>query len=349
MRVCSMDGNRVSGIRVVIAENTRMASRLLADALSQNSAMEAVVAASSAMESLQAISELRPAVALVSDVLDNDPKRGFQLSCEIRATWPEVQVVMLLDGCRPEAVVEAFRAGARGVFSRNESLKELAACIAKVGRGEIWARNEHMTFAIEALANSPAASEVDSEALVALSKREREVVDALAEGLSNREIGERMDLSRHTVKNYVCRIFEKLGVSTRFELMVALNRRQMSGYRRLAEGPNSPAELMPTLLAAAEAGIASAQFVVGHMYLYGEGVRRDKVLAYKWLLLAEQADQAFSDGSRRARKKLATELLSAQVTEAERMASLWIGNADRLADDLEPSSVNAAKAAGGVA
>jgi len=344
-----MDGNRVSGIRVVIAENTRMASRLLADALSQNSAMEAVVAASSAMESLQAISELRPAVALVSDVLDNDPKRGFQLSCEIRATWPEVQVVMLLDGCRPEAVVEAFRAGARGVFSRNESLKELAACIAKVGRGEIWARNEHMTFAIEALANSPAASEVDSEALVALSKREREVVDALAEGLSNREIGERMDLSRHTVKNYVCRIFEKLGVSTRFELMVALNRRQMSGYRRLAEGPNSPAELMPTLLAAAEAGIASAQFVVGHMYLYGEGVRRDKVLAYKWLLLAEQADQAFSDGSRRARKKLATELLSAQVTEAERMASLWIGNADRLADDLEPSSVNAAKAAGGVA
>lgn len=326
-----------------------MASRLLADALSQNSALEAVVAASSAAESLQAISEIRPAVVLVSDTLDNDPKRGFQLAREIRATWPDVQVAMLLDGCKPEAVVEAFRAGSRGVFSRNESLKELAACIARVGRGEIWARSEHMGYAIEALASAPASTEVDSEALLTLSKREREVVDALAEGLSNREIGERMSLSRHTVKNYVCRIFEKLGVSTRFELMVALNRRQTNSYNKLSDERGDPSDLMPALLAAAESGVASAQFVVGHMYLYGEGVRRDKVLAYKWLLLAEQADQAFSDASRRARKKLATELLSVQVTEAERMVSEWTGNAENTSLPREASSVSSAKAAAGVA
>jgi len=343
-----MDGIKASGIRVVIAENTRMASRLLADALSQNSALEAVVAASSATESLQAISEIHPAVALVSDTLDDDPKRGFELAREIRATWPEVQVVMLLDGCKPEPVVEAFRAGARGVFSRNESFKELAACIARVSRGEIWARSEHMAFAIEALASAPASTEVDSEALLTLSKREREVVDALAEGLSNREIGERMDLSRHTVKNYVCRIFEKLGVSTRFELMVALTRRQATTYRKLADEAG-PSDLLPALLAAAEAGVASAQFVVGHMYLYGEGVRRDKVLAYKWLLLAEQADEAFSDASRRARKKLGTELLSVQVTEAERMVSQWVGNAEIPSLSREPGSVGTAKAATGVA
>jgi two-component system, NarL family, nitrate/nitrite response regulator NarL len=337
-----------SGIRVVIAENTRMASRLLADALSQNGALEAVVAASSVAESLQAISELRPAVALVSDTLDNDPKRGFQLVREIRSTWPEVQVVMLLDGCKPEPVVDAFRAGVRGVFSRNESLKELAACIARVSRGEIWARSEHMTFAIEALANAPASNDVDSEALLTLSKREREVVDALAEGLSNREIGERMDLSRHTVKNYVCRIFEKLGVSTRFELMVALSRRQTTTYRKLADDNGEPSDLMPALLAAAESGVASAQFVVGHMYLYGEGVRRDKVLAYKWLLLAEQADQAFSDASRRARKKLATELLSVQVTEAERMVSQWVGSGDSSSPARDGEVAPSAKAASSV-
>jgi len=343
-----MDGIKASGIRVVIAENTRMASRLLADALGQNAALEAVVAASSATESLQAISEIRPAVALVSDALDNDPKRGFELVREIRSTWPEVQVVMLLDGCKPEAVVEAFRAGARGVFSRNESFKELAICIACVSGGEIWARSQHMAFAIEALASTPAATDVDSEALLTLSKREREVVDALAEGLSNREIGERMDLSRHTVKNYVGRIFEKLGVSTRFELMVALSRRQTTTYRKLADEPGDASDLLPALLAAAEAGVASAQFVVGHMYLYGEGVRRDKVLAYKWLLLAEQANEAFSDASRRARKKLATELLSVQVTEAERMVSQWVGNADGSSASREPSRVDTAKAATGV-
>jgi two-component system, NarL family, nitrate/nitrite response regulator NarL len=338
------------GIRVVVAENTRMASRLLADALSQDGALGTVIAASSVAESLQAIAEIRPAVVVVSDALDDEPKRGFQLAREIRAAWPEIRVVMLLDGCRPDPVVEAFRAGARGVFSRNESLKELATCISRVSRGEIWARSEHMAFAIEALASAPVSTEVNSEALLVLSRREREVVDALADGLSNREIGERMNLSRHTVKNYVCRIFEKLGVSTRFELMVALSRRQNPAQRGLStEGGADPAELMASLVAAAEAGVASAQFVVGHMYLYGEGVRRDKVLAYKWLLLAEQANQAFSEASRRARKKLATELLSAQVSEAEHLVSQWVGTSENVPWSRDVSNVASAKAATSVA
>src|SRR5258707_15364162 len=105
--------------------------------------------------------------------------------------------------------------------------------------------------------------------------------------------------------------------------MVAMTGRQATTSGKLADEAG-PSDLLPALLAAAEEGVASAQFVVRHMYLYGEGVRRDKVLAYKWLLLAEQAEEAFSDASRRARKKFGTELLSVQLPEAERMVSQWL-------------------------
>jgi two-component system, NarL family, nitrate/nitrite response regulator NarL len=150
-----MDVNVSKGIRVVIAETTRMAGRLLADALGQQGVCDAV-ATSQAAETMSVIAGVRPAVVLVSETLEDDPKRGFQLAREIRSAWPEVQMVMLLDGCGPEPVVEAFRAGARGVFSRNESLKDLALCISRVSRGEISAKSEHIRLAIEALASTPA-------------------------------------------------------------------------------------------------------------------------------------------------------------------------------------------------
>jgi two-component system nitrate/nitrite response regulator NarL len=321
----SMEGNSLGRLRVVIAENTRMAGRLLADALSQDGLFE-TSATSLMAETMQTIGDVRPAVVLVSEALEEDPKRGFQVVRQIRAAWPEIRVVMLLDGCRPEPVVEAFRAGARGVFSRDESLKDLAACVARVSQGEISAKSEQMRFAIEALASTPSTHEMDAQNLLQLSKREREVVGAVAEGLSNREIGERMGLSPHTVKNYVFRIFEKLGVSSRFELMAALSHQKPALHRSWdAESGSERLDTAESLLSAAEAGVSSAQFVVGHLYLDGELVQKDKVLAYKWLLLAERTNQTFSVASRLARKKLATEMLSWQVAEGERMASEWAG------------------------
>lgn len=307
--------------RVLIAEGTRMASRLLADALSQQASLEVVASTCGVAESLLAVAEKRPDVILLSDSLEDDPKRGFELAKEIRLAAPEARVVLLLDNCHPETVVEAFRAGARGVFSRNESLAVLAKCVLCVAQGQIWANSEQMGYAVEALSSAAVRRHLNSDELKTLSRREQEVATALSDGLSNREIAERLQLSPHTVKNHIFRIFEKLGVSSRFELMAALGRRRGAhAPARTTHGKPELEDMPGSLQLAARAGIASAQFVLGHMYLTGQGVTKDKVLAYKWLLQAERANQDYSEASRITRKRLATEMLAAQIAEAERLA-----------------------------
>jgi DNA-binding CsgD family transcriptional regulator len=91
-------------------------------------------------------------------------------------------------------------------------------------------------FAVEALASSPKIRAVDAHGLNLLSKRELEAIRGLSEGLTNREIAERLGMSEHTVKNYLFRVFDKLDVSGRVELlfMVHMNP-QLVGVEMSAE------------------------------------------------------------------------------------------------------------------
>jgi len=117
-------------------------------------------------------------------------------------------------------VVEAFRTGARGVFCRSESLMSLARCIQCVSEGQIWANSKELRYLLEALGEALPLRVVNTQGAALLSRREIEVVRCVAEGLSNREIAQRLGLTEHTVKNYLFRIFDKLGVSKRVEVVL---------------------------------------------------------------------------------------------------------------------------------
>ena len=96
--------------------------------------------------------------------------------------------------------------------------------------GQIWASSHELQFVLEALSSSAPFRVVNSKGENLLSTRELQVVALVAEGLSNREISQQLLLSEHTVKNYMFRIFDKLGLSSRAEVMLyAFGQREQSG------------------------------------------------------------------------------------------------------------------------
>ena len=119
-----------------------------------------------------------------------------------------------------ERVINAFRGGVRGIFYRSPSLKALSKCIRMAHKGQIWASNEDLEHLISALAHSKPLRFDNSEGLPLLTRREEEVVRLVADGLKNREIAEKLQVKEHSVRNYIYRIFEKLGVSSRVELIL---------------------------------------------------------------------------------------------------------------------------------
>src|SRR5262249_47761079 len=169
---------------------------------------------------IAAVTADKPAVVVISAELDDDKRKGFEVARELRAFQPETRVVMLLDTSEHKQVVEAFRAGARGVFCRSESLASLAKCIQCVSEGQIWANSRELRYLLEALGEALPLRVMDARGTALLSRRELEVVSCVAEGLSNREIAQRLGLTEHTVKNYLFRIFDKLGVSKRVEVVL---------------------------------------------------------------------------------------------------------------------------------
>jgi two-component system, NarL family, nitrate/nitrite response regulator NarL len=208
-----------SPIQVLVGDTSRINSHLLASALKRDHRLLIIGAASSSREFLESAARQTPDVVIISAHFDDDPLGGMVTLREFHEDHPTIPAVMLLDSPRREVVIDAFRAGARGIFNKHESLKTLCKCVRVVYEGQIWANSCEITFALEALSSAPTSRTMNVGGLNLLSPRELQVVHYLAEGLTNREIGEQLGLSRHTVKNYLLKIFDKLGVSNRVELV----------------------------------------------------------------------------------------------------------------------------------
>jgi DNA-binding NarL/FixJ family response regulator len=138
----------------------------------------------------------------------------------VRALQSKTRAVMLLASRDRDLVVDAFRCGAHGVIFRDEPVETLSKCIHAVHHGQVWANSEHLGYLLDALGHAKPLHLQDARGLNILSKREENVVRLVSEGLTNRQISSDLGLSEHTVRNYLFRIFDKLGVSTRVELVL---------------------------------------------------------------------------------------------------------------------------------
>ena len=212
-----------NSIRVLVGDASRMASQLIAGQLRscRNPRFETILPSSFDSNTIAAeITKTRPDVALVSGVLQDGSFAGFSVLRTIQPLNLATRPILLLEDCEHDLVVDAFRSGVRGVFSRSESSERLSKCIYTVHKGQIWAGNREMEYLLQELMATRPLRIIDAHGCSLLSKREEEVVALVADGLTNRQISEQLKLSEHTVKNYLFKVFEKLGISTRVELVL---------------------------------------------------------------------------------------------------------------------------------
>lgn len=196
-----------------------MGTQLLVEALSREEQFQILESPSDARSLLLLVNKEKPQVAVVSAQLQETKRGGTDLIRKIRLESPETRVIVLLDFSERVAITEAFRAGAQGVFCRTEPFRLLAKCILCVANGQVWANSTELQFLLQALAQPVFPVDLHLNG-ASLSARETDVVRCVAEGLTNRQIAERLKLTEHTVKNYLFRIFDKLGVSSRVEVVL---------------------------------------------------------------------------------------------------------------------------------
>jgi DNA-binding NarL/FixJ family response regulator len=303
-----------------------MGTELLAGAVESDPNFKIIRSIASDAGLIQTASELRPGVAVISAGLSDDSSKGCEMARQLQTASPSTKVILLMDRPYRELVVEAFRAGARGVFCRAGRINDLCKCIDQVSRGQIWAGCNEIKYVLDALVQATPPKLAPLGATL-LSHREKEVVRYVAEGLSNREIAGRLKLSEHTIKNYLFRIFDKLGVSNRAELVfLAFS----SPAALLNPNPQNSLQIPEEDGAAfvwcskAADRFTTAQFMLGQMYRDGRGTEKDPIAAYMWFQIAEATSRRRLQACLKSAKRLASGLDAAELAEAKRRASEWL-------------------------
>jgi len=219
-QIFKMDQNPEPALRALIADRDAMSGHLLAEVLGRDRRCDA--ASVLASDLLRALAPGEIDLVIISSDLHTGPFDGFELARAVHRAHPEITIILLLKSADHESIVNAFRSGVRGVFSRQSPMAELLDCIHHVKKGYLWAGREETDSLLKIFKSMPAATGLSAALSPPLTRRELQVVQCAAQGKTNRAIADELDLSEHTVKNYLFRAFEKLGVSSRTELLFRL-------------------------------------------------------------------------------------------------------------------------------
>ncbi|GAA4614445.1 response regulator transcription factor [Saccharopolyspora hordei] len=190
----------------------------LVDLLDSEADLEVVGQAASAGEALTRIPTVRPDVAVLDVRLPDG--NGVELCRELRSRLPGLQCLMLTSFSDKQALLDAMLAGAAGYVVKNIKGMELASAIRKVGAGGSLLTQQEAT----ALVNKLRAELDGTSKLPELTGQERILLDCIRQGMTNRQIAERMFLAEKTVKNYVSRLLSKLGLQSRTQAAVLATR-----------------------------------------------------------------------------------------------------------------------------
>lgn len=201
-------------IRVFLLDDHEVVRRGVRDLLEADGDLVVVGEAGSAEEALRRIPSVHPQVAVL-DVQLGDGS-GIEVCRDIRSSHPEIQCLMLTSYADDEAMLDSVVAGASGYVLKQIRGNELVESVRKVAAGRSLLDPAMTARVIERLRRGPE----QDDRLASLTPQERRILTLLADGLTNRQIGEQMFLAEKTVKNYVSNLLMKLGMSRRTEAAV---------------------------------------------------------------------------------------------------------------------------------
>lgn len=201
-------------IRVLLLDDHEIVRRGLRELLESAGDLEVVAEAGTAEEALRRLPSAKPDVAVLDVRLPDG--NGVEVCRDIRSTMPSVHCLMLTSYADDEALFDAIMAGASGYVLKQIKGAELVDAIRKVAAGQSLLDPGVTARVLERLR----VGTVADEKLEGLTDQERRILDLLAEGMTNREIADRMYLAEKTVKNYVSNLLAKMGMQRRTEAAV---------------------------------------------------------------------------------------------------------------------------------
>jgi two-component system, NarL family, nitrate/nitrite response regulator NarL len=201
-------------VRILVADDHAIFRDGLRKLLEVADDVQIIGEASNGVECVKMLQKLKPDILLLD--LRMPEKDGLGVLEEVNFDSLPTRVIVLTAAEDDRDVVRAMRLGARGVVLKQSASDLLLKSIRKVSDGEIWLDNRMTAEVIDAFKKSSESGQRREKPL--LSDREKEIVQLVAQGFRNREIGEKLFISEQTVKNHLHNIFDKLGVSDRLEL-----------------------------------------------------------------------------------------------------------------------------------
>ena len=212
-------------IKIFLVDDHEVVRKGVAGLLDTDPELTVIGEAGSAAQALARIPALRPDLVLLDVRLPDG--NGVELCRELRSKLPELNVLMLTSFTDEEAMLNAILAGAGGYVIKDIQADRLVSAVREVGAGRSLLDNRAAaTLMAKLRADAESRGPVDQ-----LTERERTLLDLIGEGLTNRQIAERMFLAEKTVKNYVSRMLTKLGLERRTQAAV-LATELRTGQRR---------------------------------------------------------------------------------------------------------------------
>jgi DNA-binding NarL/FixJ family response regulator len=209
-------------IRVFLLDDHEVVRRGLRDLLEVEGEFEVVGEAATAAEALARVPAVRPQVAVLDVRLpDGD---GVSVCRELRSQMPELACLMLTSFSDDEALFDAIMAGASGYLLKQVGGTDLVGAVRTVAGG-----GSLLDAKLTATVMGRLRSGTPKDPLSGLTGQERRILELIGEGLTNRQIGERLFLAEKTVKNYVSSLLSKLGIERRVQAAVLVSEMKSSG------------------------------------------------------------------------------------------------------------------------